>query len=169
VGGGQGELAEWMQTELGAGVTFVDQARVGDVQELPFADGGFDTVVAAWMLYHAANLDRAFREIVRVLEPGGRLVAVTNSVRHLEELGGLFGTIMPGFERLFNAENAEERLAPYFDRIERHDTEIVAIVDDRETLVAYRRSLSYESRPVPDDLALPFRVHGRTSIFVAKR
>jgi ubiquinone/menaquinone biosynthesis C-methylase UbiE len=182
VGGGQGELAEWMQTELAADVTFLDQsermveltrargvedARVGDVQELPFADGRFDTVVAAWMLYHVADLDRAFAEILRVLEPGGRLVAVTNSVRHLEELGGLFGTIMPGFERLFNAENAQERLAPYFSRVERHDTEVVAIVDRRETLVAYQRSLSYESRALPDDVTLPFRVHGRTSIFVA--
>ena len=121
------------------------------------------------MLYHVADLDRAFSEIGRVLEPGGRLVAVTNSVRHLEELGELFGTIMPGFEKLFNAENAEERLARHFSRIERHDTEIVAIVDDRETLTAYRRSLSYESDPVPDDVPLPFHVHGRTSIFVAER
>lgn len=184
VGGGQGELAEWMQGELGAEVTFLDQsermvelarargierADVGDVQTLPFADGSFDTVVAAWMLYHVADLDRAFSEIVRVLEPGGRLVAVTNSVRHLEELREVFGTIMPGFEKLFNAENAEVRLGPYFSRIDRHDTEIVAIVDDRETLVAYRRSLSYESRPVPEDVPLPFRVHGRTSIFVAAR
>jgi SAM-dependent methyltransferase len=119
------------------------------------------------MLYHVADLDRAFAEIVRVLEPGGRLVAVTNSVRHLEELREVFGTVMPGFEKLFNAENAEDLLGRHFSRVERHDTEIVAIVDRRETLVAYGRSLSYESRPVPDDLPLPFRVHGRTSIFVA--
>lgn len=182
VGGGQGELAEWMQNELGAEVTLVDQSErmvdlargrgvartlVGDVQQLTFADESFDTVVAAWMLYHVADLDRAFGEIVRVLEPGGRLVAVTNSVRHLEELRGLFGTIMPGFEKLFNAENAEARLGRYFARTERHDTEVVALVDDRQTLVAYQGSLSYESRPLPDDVPLPFRVHGRTSIFVA--
>jgi hypothetical protein len=49
----------------------------------------------------------------------------------------------------------------------RTDTETVASVDDRETLVAYRRSLSYETRDVPDDVMLPFRVHGRTTIFVA--
>jgi hypothetical protein len=30
-------------------------------------------------------------------------------------------------------------------------------------------SLSYESQPVPDDVALPFRVHGRTTIFVATK
>ncbi len=34
------------------------EAVVGDVQDLPFADGQFDCVVAAWMLYHVPDLDR---------------------------------------------------------------------------------------------------------------
>ena len=184
VGGGQGELAERMQSELGVELTFLDQSErmvalarsrgiatavVGDVQELPFADGSFDTVVAAWMLYHVADLDRALGEIVRVLGPSGRFVAVTNSVRHIAELRELFGTIMPGFERQFHAENGEEILRRHFRDVERTDTEVVATVRDRETLVAYGRSLSYEAQPVPDDVSLPFRVHGRATIFVATR
>jgi SAM-dependent methyltransferase len=184
VGGGQGELAERMQTELGAAVTFLDQsermvelararrvadAHVGDVQSLPFADATFDTAVAAWMLYHVPDLDRALGEIARVLEPGGRLVAVTNSVRHLEELRDLFGSILPGFQETFNAENGEEHLRRHFVRVERTDAEVVAVVDDRQLLVDYQRSLSYETQPLPDDLALPLRVHGRTTIFVATR
>lgn len=182
VGGGQGELAERMQSELGAHVTFVDQsermvelarargiadAHVGDVQQLPFDDATFDTVVAAWMLYHVPDVDRGLAEIARVLAPGGKLVAVTNSVRHIEELRGLFGTLMPGFERVFNSENGEEILRRHFATVERHDREVVATVERRELLEAYRRSLSYETRPLPDDLELPFRVHGRPTIFVA--
>jgi len=180
VGGVQGELAERMQRELGAAVTFVDQsermvelarnrgiadAHVGDVQALPFGDV-FDTVVAAWMLYHVADLDRAFAEIARVLEPDGALVAVTNSVRHLEELRGVVGTLLPGFERQFNAENGEASLRRHFREVERTDTELVAVVRDRATLVAYRDSMSYATDPVPDDLPLPFRVTGRSAIFV---
>jgi SAM-dependent methyltransferase len=182
VGGGQGELAERMQLELGARVTFVDQsermvelarargiheAHVGDVQDLPFVDASFDTVVAAWMLYHVPDLERALGEVARVLRPDGRLVAVTNSVRHVEELRELFGTLLPGFEQVFNSENGEDVLRRRFAAVVRTDTETVASVDDRETLVAYRRSLSYETRDVPDDVMLPFRVHGRTTIFVA--
>ena len=79
------------------------------------------------------------------------------------------GTVMPGFERQFNAENGEEHLRRHFADVERIDTEVVAIVDDRETLVGYQRSLSYETPPVPHDVPLPFRVHGRTTIFVATR
>jgi SAM-dependent methyltransferase len=183
VGGGQGELAERMQTELGAQVTFLDQsermvelarargvldAHVGDAQELPFPDESFDTVVAAWMLYHVLDLHRGLAEMARVLAPGGRLVAVTGSVRHIEELRDLFGALR-GFEKQFNAENGESILRRHFRDVERTDTEVVAIVDERETLEAYRRSLSYVTRPLPDDLALPFRVHGRGAIFVATK
>jgi SAM-dependent methyltransferase len=184
VGGGQGELAEWMQAELGAAVTFLDQsermvdlarargiadAHVGDVQKLPFGDARFDTVVAAWMLYHVADLDSALEEIARVLEPGGRLVAVTNSIRHLEELREILGTIMRGFEQSFTAENGESLLRRPFTRVDRTDTELVAVVHDRRVIEGYVRSLSYETQPLPDELPLPFRVHGRTTIFVATK
>ena len=184
VGGGQGELAERMQSELRAAVTFVDQsermvelargrgiadAQVGDVQALPFVDGSFDTVVAAWMLYHVQDLDRGLAEIARVLEPGGSLVAVTNSVRHLEELRTIFETLMRGYEDRFNSENGEASLSRHFPSVERIEVNVVAVVDEREVLEGYRRSLLYEMRPLPDDLELPFRVHGRTTIFVATK
>jgi ubiquinone/menaquinone biosynthesis C-methylase UbiE len=184
VGGGQGELAERMQTELGVQVTFVDQsermvelarargiadAHTGDLQALPFADGTFDTAVAAWMLYHVQNLDRGLAELARVLEPGGRLVAVTNSVRHLEELRLLFAAFMERYEQRFNSENGEDHLRRHFASVERTDTEVVAVVEDREILERYRDSLGFETTALPGDLELPFRVHGRTSIFVATR
>jgi SAM-dependent methyltransferase len=184
VGGGQGELAEWMEEELAARVTFLDQsermvelarargiadAHVGDVQTLPFADAAFDSVVAAWMLYHVPDLDRGLGEIARVLEPGGRLVAVTNSVRHTEELRELFGTLLPGFQKNFNAENGEEILLRHFRTVERTDTEVVAVVTDRRVLTDYQASLSYETEPMSGEVTLPFRVHGRTTIFVATK
>jgi 2-polyprenyl-3-methyl-5-hydroxy-6-metoxy-1,4-benzoquinol methylase len=185
VGGGQGELAERMQTELGATVTFVDQsermvelargrgivdARVGDVQDLPFGDESFDTVVAAWMLYHVPDIDRGLAEIARVLKPGGALIAVTNSVRHLEELRELVGeTLMVGFEQLFNAENGEDALRRHFADVQRYDNELVAVVRERATLVAYRESLSYPTREIPSEVELPFRVHGRSTIFFAQK
>src|SRR3954451_18120173 len=184
VGGGQGELAEWMQAELGASVTFVDQsermvelarargivdARVGDVQALPFDDERFDTVVAAWMLYHVKDIDRGLAEIARVLKPGGKLVAVTNSVKHLEEPRTIFDTLMRGYEDRFNSENGDAALRRHFTNVERTEAYVVAIVDERDVLEGYRRSLLYETRPLPDDVELPFRVHGRTTIFVATK
>jgi SAM-dependent methyltransferase len=184
VGGGQGELAERLQTDLRAEVSFVDQsdrmvelarsrgvldARVGDAQSLPFPDASFDTAVAAWMLYHVPDLDGGLAELARVLEPGGRLVAVTNSLRHIEEFRDLVGARRSALESLFNAENGEESLRRHFGSVERIDNELVAVVRERATLLGYQRSLSYASESVPEDVSLPFRVTGRSTIFVATR
>lgn len=183
VGGGPGELSARMRDELAAEVSFVDvaprmvelargrglDAQVADVQDLPFGDASFDTVVAAWMLYHVPDLDRGLAEIARVLEPGGTLVAVTNSVRHVEELDRLIGALWDGFDRQFNAENGEEWLRRHLRQVGRRDVVSRAVVPDRETLVAYRDSLSKETRPIPDDVELPFVVHGRVTIFTAVR
>ena len=180
VGGGPGELSERMQHELGASVRFVDisprmvelargrgiDAQVGDVQALPFADGEFDTVVAAWMLYHVPNIDLGLAEIARVLRPGGALIAVTNSVDHLRELRKLIG-VRSGWELTFSRENGEDLLGLHFAHVERFDMETIVTVRTREKLVAYRGSMSAETQPVPDEGELPFVVHGRPTIFVA--
>ncbi|HEX6762696.1 MAG TPA: class I SAM-dependent methyltransferase [Gaiellaceae bacterium] len=181
VGGGPGELSERMRVgELGARVSYLDSsprmvelarargvdARVGDVQELPFEDGEFDTVVAAWMLYHVPDLARAFAEIARVLRPGGALIAVTNSVTHLGELRALVG-YPAGLEEGFNRENGAELLRPYFPTVAQHDLEITVTVRDRSKLVAYQQSMSVPTRPVPDDVEIPFVLHRRPTVFFA--
>jgi SAM-dependent methyltransferase len=142
-------------------------AREGDVQQLPFADGSFDTVVSAWMLYHVPDLDAGLAEIARVLVPGGALIAVTNSVDHIAELRELLAYPPGVFELSFNSENGEKLLERHFSRIERFDAEVAATVRERETLVAYRDSVSVPAGPVPEDVQLPFVVHGRSTIFVA--
>jgi len=141
VGGGPGELAERIGRELGADVVMVDtsprmvelarargvDARVGDVQELPFGDAEFDCAVAAWMLYHVPELDRGLSELRRVLRPGGRLVAVTNGREHMQELRRLAGNW--AWERRFRREEAAELLERHFSRVERRDADGWVTVD----------------------------------------
>lgn len=45
--------------------------RVGDLEELPFADGAFDIVVAANSVQYAADQVAALRQLKRVAAPGG--------------------------------------------------------------------------------------------------
>ena len=49
---------------------------VGDAQELPFPRARFDTVVSAFSSCTFPDFVAAFREMVRVTKPGGRLLLV---------------------------------------------------------------------------------------------
>ena len=49
--------------------------EVGLIEELPFADASFDLVLSNGVLNLVPDKARAFREIRRVLRPGGRLAA----------------------------------------------------------------------------------------------
>jgi Methylase involved in ubiquinone/menaquinone biosynthesis len=48
--------------------------RVADAERIPFDDDTFDVVVGHAVLHHIPDLDTAFREVLRVLRPGGRFV-----------------------------------------------------------------------------------------------
>jgi SAM-dependent methyltransferase len=150
VGPGRGELAGRIRHELGAEVIAVDQsprmveltrergieAIVGDVQKLPFPAGQFDCAVAAWMLYHVPDVDRALRELRRVLRPGGRLVAVTNSERTLPELWDLVldaGARSEGF----SAEHGQWALLSNFTVVERRDVRGTVTFPDRDAAHRY--------------------------------
>jgi SAM-dependent methyltransferase len=180
VGCGQGELAQRMARELGAEVVAVDQsprmvelararevdARVGDVQALEFPDGAFDCVVAAWVLFHVADLDRGLGEIARVLGPGGRLVAATNGPDHLKELHDLLGT--PPFDMEFNGDNGERALLRHFGRVERRGAEGHLVFPSREAAQAYvdaALSVSGTLRPIEG----PLRVRRTPVIFIAEK
>jgi SAM-dependent methyltransferase len=184
VGCGWGELAEWIARETGAEVVATDlsarmvelarerglDARVADVQELPFADGQFDLVVAAWMLYHVPDLDRGIAEIVRVLRPRGRLIAVTNSIRHLIELRELVGSGPSTIS--FSRENGEAVLRRQFARVRREDIDGYLEFPDRAAVESYVRA-SIAMSPFVDRLEAtipePLLARRANSIFVAER
>jgi SAM-dependent methyltransferase len=150
VGPGRGELAERIRHVLGAEVVALDQSErmvaltrargveaiVGDVQELPFPDGHFDCALAAWMLYHVPDVDRAVRELRRVLRASGRLVAVTNSERTLSELWDLLGDVGSRSDS-FSAENGEWPLLRHFTIVERRDVHGTVTFADREAAHRY--------------------------------
>ncbi len=149
VGCGTGELAERLIRELGVELVAVDQsermvtltrargvdALVGDVQALPFADGEFDCAVAAWMLYHVPDVDRALSELARVLRAGARLVAVTNAPEHMRELAELLGAERPRTD--FDGANAEEQLGRHFARVQRREAFGAILFPSRAEAQAY--------------------------------
>lgn len=183
VGGGEGELAERIKTELGVEVVGIDQseamvaeqrakgidARVGDVQQLPFAEGEFDVAVAAWMLYHVPDLDRGLAELARVLKPGGLLVAVTNAVDHLQELWDLAQRASRIGRFNFRSDNGEEALLRHFEHVEHRDAHGSVVMDDP---TVRRFADSWEAlaplvRMPP--LGEPVRVRRHSTVFLARK
>jgi SAM-dependent methyltransferase len=91
-GCGTGRISAWLARNgaavEGVDVTseMVDAARtnvpkgsfhVVDGPSLPFEDARFDVVVSVYVLqYYVARDESVFRELARVLRPGGRLVAI---------------------------------------------------------------------------------------------
>ena len=65
-------LAEARGKELGRRLRLTE----GDAQDLPFADGSFDTVVCTYALCSVPDDAAAIAEMHRVLKPGGRLILV---------------------------------------------------------------------------------------------
>ena len=183
VGCGEGELAWRLVRELGVSLVALDQsarmvelarargvdARVGDLQELAFEDGSFDVVVAGWMLYHVADLDRGLAEIARVLRPGGRLVAATNYTDHLAEMFELVGA--QRWELTFSGENGAEILGGVFRRVERRDAVGTVTVRDAAAIRRYlssSRQLARYAEQVPE-LDTPLVVRRRPVVLVAER
>jgi SAM-dependent methyltransferase len=181
VGCGTGQLAARIVAEAGCELIAIDQspemvaaaraggvdARVGDVQQLPFDDGGFDCAVAAWMLYHVTDLDRGLAELARVLVPGGLLVAITNGDEHLAELYQAVAADKPA--STFSRENGEAILARHFVSVTRVDMAARAVFPDRAAVAAYLETL--ERGELADRLGNldgPLVASGAPTVFLAE-
>jgi ubiquinone/menaquinone biosynthesis C-methylase UbiE len=80
-----GVLAEGHVTDLSPGMVDVAQrnakglglevdGRVADAESVPYDDDTFDLVIGHAVLHHIPDVEQAFREVLRVLKPGGRFV-----------------------------------------------------------------------------------------------
>ena len=65
-----------------AALGFEVEGRVADAERLPYDDDSFDLVVGHAVLHHIPDLELAFREILRVLKPGGRFVFAGEPTAH---------------------------------------------------------------------------------------
>lgn len=122
-GGGTGTITRAvLQAEPTARVTLLDQSEGmlaearplrarrmrGDIAALPFRDGSFDLVTAAWVLETLPDPARAVRELLRVLAPDGQLLAVFSA----RPLSTLVALLWRPVERVISAGFAGRFLRP---------------------------------------------------------
>jgi len=75
---GMVEVAQRNARSLG----FEVEGRVADAERLPYDDDTFDLVCGHAVLHHIPDVELSFREILRVLKPGGRFVFAGEPTRH---------------------------------------------------------------------------------------
>jgi ubiquinone/menaquinone biosynthesis C-methylase UbiE len=75
---GMVEAAERNAERLG----FAIEGRTADAERLPYEDGTFDIVVGHAVIHHLPDVEQAFREMLRVLKPGGRVVICGEPTRY---------------------------------------------------------------------------------------
>ena len=84
----------------------LDEGRVADAGRIPYGDGMFDLVLADNVLEHLEQPLDVFREIARVLKPGGYFLFKTPNRRHYVPT---IARMMPhGFHQRFNRMRGRE-------------------------------------------------------------
>ena len=82
-------LSGWARRVVGVDVTDepranqnIDDAVRGDLRALPLRDAAFDLIVMSHVAEHLTQPEASFRELARVLRPGGRLLLLTPNRWH---------------------------------------------------------------------------------------
>jgi ArsR family transcriptional regulator len=78
------------------GVKNVDY-RLGDMEEIPIADGEVALVFFSQSLHHALHPERALAEAARILKPGGRVVILDLARHRFEEAREIYADEWLGF------------------------------------------------------------------------
>jgi SAM-dependent methyltransferase len=94
--------------QRGGGPTYLRAEAAG----LPFRDESFDAVIVCLVFEHVRDVDNAFAEVARVLEPGGRFVFMVNHP--------LFQTPCSGWidDQVVDPPEQYWRVGPYLDEVE---------------------------------------------------
>lgn len=119
--------------------------KQADIQNLPFEDDSFDVVIANMMLYHVPDIDKAMKEVRRVLKDDGVFYCATfgehNFTDCLAEWFNLSGEkFNPNHN--FTLQNGEEKLRTAFSLVMALVYEDTLKITDTDDLIDYLLSLA---------------------------
>ncbi len=115
-----------------------------DCQSLPFPDDQFDVVIANHLLFYIEERELVYKEVLRVLKPGGYFIASTYGPKHMEEITTLVQEFHPAITladkelyEIFGLQNGAEELHLYFSEANIQYYEDSLIVSNPQLLLEY--------------------------------
>lgn len=135
-----------------------------NAENIPYKDETFDVIIAAHMIYFVPNIEKALKEMKRVLKPNGKLYITTNSKNTMYELNELSEKFAPklglsnnGFLDRFNLEDAEIILKKHFKYVNLEILEGRIVLYESKPLVLYKASTIQGSSILIGDKKNEFR------------
>lgn len=115
-----------------------------DCAKLPFEDGQFDIVIANHLLFYIEDRDRVYKEVLRVLKPGGRFLASAYGPKHMQEITTLVQEFHPSIVladkklyEIFGLPTAALELQNYFSNVTIHHYDDALLVKNPQLLLEY--------------------------------
>ena len=112
LGCGRGGVVElfWRDVKLAAGldpdIPSLSEHRAAGMpvirgvgERMPFVDASFDLIVCLWVLEHLREPLTTFREVRRILRPGGHFIFLTPNLRHPLMVANRLGKAVPRLQR----------------------------------------------------------------------
>ena len=129
-----------------------------DCQKIPFPDQSFDLVIANHVLFYCENIEKACKEISRVMKPGAHLICSTYGKHHMEEVRKLASDfderIVLSSDQLyerFGKENGQHILSPFFSKISWLAYKDSLLVTQPQPLISYILSChGNQNQYIPD-------------------
>lgn len=118
--------------------------EVIDAMNIPYESESFDMVIANHTLFYCDDIDKACKEISRVIKNGGRFICSTYGAEHMREITDIVQEfdqriVLSGealYEK-FGLENGESILGKYFDRVNKEIYDDSIIINKPEPLIEY--------------------------------
>ncbi len=148
-------LSKLILSDLSEGMVEAARSSVGchgnveykiiDIQNIPYADESFDSVIANMMLYHVPDIDKGLREVRRVLKQNGTFYCATYGEHGIVEyLGAILSDygVEDKVNKNFTLQNGRGILEKHFPSVKRLDYPDSLAVTDPDDMVDYIYSLA---------------------------